>query len=92
MLYTGTSVASQCLTQEVAGYRLQRSCRKVMFLHMCVILFTGGISVQGGPLSKGGSLSRWVSVQEGFSVREVVSVQGRGTLSRGSLSGRPPIQ
>ena len=41
-------------------YRPQRSCVKVMFLHLSVILFTGGVSVQ-----------KW------------------GSLSRGSLSGRP---
>ena len=28
-------------------YRLQRSCGKVMFLHLSVILFTGGVSVEG---------------------------------------------
>ena len=40
-------------------YRPQRTCGKVMFLHLCVILFTGG------------SLSRGVSVKgERVSVRE----------------------
>ena len=56
----------------------KRSCGKVMFLYLCVILFTGGISVQAVPLSEG-SLSRGVSVQ-GVSVRGVsvwgVSVWG----------------
>ena len=28
-------------------YRPQRSCGKVMFLHLCVILFTGGVSACG---------------------------------------------
>ena len=28
-------------------YSPQRSCSKVMFLHLSVILFTGGVSVQG---------------------------------------------
>ena len=54
-------------------YRPQRSCGKVMFLHLCVIVFTGGLC-PGGSLS-GGSL--W-----GF------SVQG-GLCLWGSLSGRP---
>ena len=52
-------------------YRPQRSCGKVMFLHLCVIMFTGG-------LCPGGSL--W-----GFSVQGV-SVQGvsvGGVLCRG---------
>ena len=48
-----------------------------MFLHPCVILFTGG-SVSGGSVS-GGSLS-------GGSLSKGVSV--RGSLSRGS---RPPL-
>ena len=58
-----------------------------MFLHLSVILFTGGVSVQG----VGGSLSsgEWVSVQE-------VSVWGslcpgesvsRGSVSRGLCPG-----
>ena len=34
----------------------KRSCGKVMFLHLCVILFTGGVSVLAG-LCLGGSLS-----------------------------------
>ena len=35
-------------------YRPQRSCGKVMFLHLSVILFTeGGVSVPGGCLSRG---------------------------------------
>ena len=41
----------------------QRSCDKVMFLHLSVILFTGGC--RGGSLSRGvGSVSRGVSVSE----------------------------
>ena len=35
-------------------YRPQRS--KVMFIHLCVILFTGGISVQGGLCPGGGGV------------------------------------
>ena len=41
-------------------YRPQRSCGKVMFLHLSVFLFTGG----GGSLSRRGSLSRGDSVRE----------------------------
>ena len=36
---------------ETSNYRLQRSCGKVIFLHLSVNLFTGGVS-----LSKGGDL------------------------------------
>ena len=43
-------------------YRLQRSCGKVMFLHLSVILFTGG------SLSGGVSIQR-VSVQRGLCPR-----------------------
>ena len=51
MCFAGFVVASWSLTQEVAGsspfnvinfYRPQRSWGKVMFLQVCVILFTGG--------------------------------------------------
>ena len=67
------------------------SCRKVMFLHVSVILFTGGLC-PGESLSRGVSV-RGVSVQ-GFSVQgestsRGVSVRGLcpgGSLSRGSLS------
>ena len=45
---------------EVSYYRPQRSCGKVMFLYLCVIMFTGGSSVQGRSLSR-----RGVSVQKG---------------------------
>ena len=43
---------------------------KVMFLHLSVILFTGGCLFPGG-LSEVGPLSRGVSVQGGISVRGV---------------------
>ena len=66
----------------------KRSCGKVMFLHLSVILFMGEVSVQGGLCPWGGglclgeSLSRWLSVQG-------VSVQGDlclgGSLSKGGL-------
>ena len=64
---------------------------KVMFLHLSVTLFTGGVSVQEGLCPEG------ISVQ-GFSVQGVsvqgVSVQGDlclGVSVQGeSLSGRPP--
>ena len=35
-------------------YRSQRSCGKVMVLHLSVILFTGRVSAQGGCLPRGG--------------------------------------
>ena len=74
---------------------------KVMFLHLCVILFTGGVSVPacitghmtgvslswGGCLCPGGSLSRGVLLQ-GVSVGRVI-VQ-YGLCLGGSLSGIPP--
>ena len=68
------------------------SCGKVMFLHLSVILFTGGgNSVQGGlcpGVSVGGSLSKWVSVQGGLCPKGA-SVQGGGSLSiEGALSGK----
>ena len=48
-------------------YRQQRSCGKVMFLHLCVVQLTGGGLCLGGSLSGGvsvrGSLSRGVSFQ-----------------------------
>ena len=55
----------------------KRSFRKVMFLHLSVILFTGvAVSVHGGSLSgglcPGRSLSKGVSVQGGLSVRPPV--------------------
>ena len=63
-----------------------------MFLHLCVILFTRGVSVQGG-LCPGGLYPGMVSVQ-GVSVQRGVgiSVEGealcpRRSLSRGSISG-----
>ena len=61
-------------------YGPQRSLGKVMFLHVSVILFTGGgLSFCLGGLCPGGSLSGGVSVQ--------------GDLCLGgSLSWRPPIR
>ena len=44
-------------------YRPQRSCGKVMFLHLSVFLFTG-VGGGGGSLSRRGSLSRGDSVRE----------------------------
>ena len=52
-----------------SNYRLQRSCGKVMFLHPCVILFTGGLCL-------GGSLSRGRGVSVGGSLLRGPSVQG----------------
>ena len=61
----------------------KRSCEKVMFLHLSVILFTGGLC--GGLCPGGGGLcpGEGVSVQE-----EGLSVEGRGPvgLCPGSLS------
>ena len=58
-------------------------------------LCLGGGSVKEGALSRG-SLFRWVSVQGGLCPQGDVSVQGvsvqGGSLSRESLSGRPPVQ
>ena len=66
--------------QHVNIYRSQRSCGKVMFLHLCVILFTGGIcpgvSVRGVSLSRGVSV-QWGSLSGGVSIWGV-SVQGGG--------------
>ena len=52
-------------TLDCTHYRPQRSCDKVMSLHLSVILFTGGCLYPGGSLS----LSRGFSIQG-------VSVQG----------------
>ena len=38
---------------------------KVMFLHLCIILFTGGKSVYGGSASRGGLPVGWVCIQGG---------------------------
>ena len=62
----------------------KRSCGKVMFLHLSVILFTVGVTVlEGESLSKG-SLSRGVSIRGLY-------VQGdlcpKGSLSRGLCPG-----
>ena len=61
----------------------QRSCGKVMFLHLSVILFTGVLCPGGlhlGGLCLGGSLSSGRGV----------SVWGVSLSREGSLSGRPP--
>ena len=59
----------------LCNYRPQRSCGKVMFLHLSVILFTGGFSVQGGSLSRGISVQGVSLSRLGVSVWGV-SVQG----------------
>ena len=65
----------------------KRSCGKVMFLHLSVILFTGGslsrgVSVQEwGYLSSGGGLCPGV----GVSVQVGVLCPGVGSLSRGGV-------
>ena len=73
-------------------YIPQWRCRKVMFLHLSVILFTEGVSVPAGTTDHitGGSLSSGgVSIQ-GCLFRGV-SVQG-GLCSGGSLSRGVSIQ
>ena len=62
--FSKTSMLSIC-------YRPQWSCGKIMFLHMSVILFTGGCLCLGGLCpggisAQGGSLSKGVSVQGGL--------------------------
>ena len=66
----------------------QRSCGKVMFLHLSVILFTKGVYVQEGSLSRGVSV-QGISVQRGLcpgglwsreSLSREVSVQGISVL------------
>ena len=47
--YDDLHLHDTCAHAAVSFYRPQRSCGKVMFLHLSVILFTGaGVSVQGG--------------------------------------------
>ena len=83
----------------------KRSCGKVMFLHLSVILFTGegslsrwGVSVQGslcpGGLCLGGSLSGKSLSREGglcpWGLCLGVSVQGGLCLEGGLCQGDPP--
>ena len=85
------------------NYRPQRSCGKVIFLHLSLILFTGGVSI---PACTTGHMTRGVSVQGGL-CPVGISDQGifvRGDLCPGglclggisvqgeSLLGRPPGQ
>ena len=60
-------------------YLPQRSCGKLMFLHLCVILFTGVVSVHGGlcpgelcPAGGGGSVQGEVSIQRVFVQQRVL--------------------
>ena len=67
-------------------YRPQRSCGKVMFLHLSVILFTGGSLSRGRSLSVGrvsvqGSLSKGSLYPEGLYLGGLYP--GLGSLSRG---------
>ena len=82
-------------------YRPLRSCGKVMFLHLCVILFTRGISVPTcttghmtrGSLSRGSLCGR--SLSGGSLSRGLylgVSVQGVSVCPGGSLSGMGSVQ
>ena len=59
---------------------LQRSCGKIMFLHVSVILFTGGGALC--PSMHDRLHDQGVSVQRGVSVQEWRSLS-RGSLSRG---------
>ena len=58
-----------------------------VFTPVCGFVHSG-VPVLGG-LCPGGSLSRGISVQEGLCQGKS---QSRGSLSRVSLSGRPPVQ
>ena len=60
-------------------YLPQRSCGKLMFLHLCVILFTGVVSVHGGlcpgelcPAGGGRSVQGEVSIQRVFVQQRVL--------------------
>ena len=70
----------------LCNYRPQRSCGKVMFLHLSVILFIAGFSVQG-VLCLGVSLSRgclcpgWVSLSGRPPVIRVGGMHTTGTHS-----------
>ena len=63
-----------------------------MFLHLSVILFTGGLC-PGGSLYQGGSLSTGVSVQRGASMSRGSLLSGDlypgGSLSRGICPRSP---
>ena len=80
-------------------YRLQRSWGKVMFLHLSVILFTGGIFYPGSLCPGGWSLSRGRGLcpgcgslsKRGSRSRGWVSVQG-GSLSGGLCPGGVSVQ
>ena len=97
----------QCNKTEMFFTARKRSCLKEMFLHLAVILFIGGISVQWeGCLCPGRFLSRsGVSVQEwgpcprvgslsrsGVSCKSRVSVQEWGLCPGGSLSRGVSVQ
>ena len=69
----------------------KRSCGKVIFLHLSVILFTGGGSLSGG-LCQRGSLSRGAlclgGLSPGRSLTKGVSVQGGSLSGEVSVGGR----
>ena len=79
---------STCSCQNYGFYRPQRSCGKVMFLHLSMILFTGRRSLsRGGLFCPVGVSVEEVSVQEGSLFRgssvKGCLCPGRGSLSRG---------
>ena len=89
----------------ICYYRPQRSCGKVMILHLCVILFggggslsqhvpqvtwPGGVSVPGG-LYLGGSLSGGVSVQGGPCSGGSLSRRG-SPVRENPPRQRPPVR
>ena len=68
---------STCSCQKYGFYRPQRSCRKVMFLQMSVILFSGGGLCPGGSLLSRGSLCPGRgSLSRGWTGLWGISVQG----------------
>ena len=58
-----SSIVNNCLC--ILCYRPQQSCGKVMFLHVCVILFTGGCLLPGGVCSMGCLLGGCLLPREG---------------------------
>ena len=64
----------------------KRSCGKVMFLHVSVILFTGGCLVPGGLLLGGACSGEWGCLVPGGGVPGPRGVPAPG----GVLGGTPP--
>ena len=73
-------------------YRPQTKFAKVMFLHLSVILFTGGACMAGGVWwedmrGKGGMHGRGCAWQGGMHGRRVACVVGGGMHGRGGMHG-----